>query len=77
MNCLFKDLSEKLHNQHCIKNHKDLIKFEENLEELIQGKCEETKKIINKYKISEKEKYKDPKSSFALLKELYDKYEKS
>ena len=66
-----------MHNQHCIKNHKDLIEFEDNLEELIQKKCEETKKIINKYKISEKEKYKDPKSSFALLKELYDKYEKS
>jgi len=77
MNCVFKDLFEKLHNQHCIKNHKDLIEFEDNLEKLIQGKCEETKNIINEYKISEKEKYKDPKSSFALLKELYDKYEKS
>ena len=73
MNCVFKDLFEKLHNQECINNFNDLVKFEDELEELIKGKCEIAKEEINKYKELEKESIKDEKSAIALIKEIYDK----
>jgi hypothetical protein len=55
MNFIFKDLFDKLHNCKCINNHKDLIKFEDELEKLIKEKCEEVKEEIKKYKKLEKE----------------------
>ena len=73
MACVFKDLFEELHIKECINNFEDLIKFEDELEKIIQKKCEEAKKEINKYKELEKNLYKDEKSAIALLKELYDK----
>lgn len=44
MNCIFKDLFFKLHNKMCINNFESLVKFEDELEELINKKCEEAKK---------------------------------
>ena len=73
MNCVFKDLFEILQNKECIENFQDLIKFEDELEKLIQKKCEDAQKEINGYKEFEKNLYKDEKSAMALLKELYDK----
>ena len=73
MNCVFKDLFDKLHNQKCINNFEDLIKFEVELEDLIQEKCKEAKEGINNYKELEKESIKDEKSGIALIKEIYDK----
>ena len=73
MACVFKDLFEELHNKECINNFEDLIKFEDELEKIIQEKCEEAQNQINKYKELEKNLYKDEKSAIALLKELYDK----
>ena len=73
MNCVFKDLFQKLHDQECINNFEALVKFEDELEKLIQEKCNKTKEEINKYKELEKEILKDEKSGIALIKELYDK----
>ena len=73
MNCIFKDLFDKLHNKNCINNFEDLVKFEGELEELINKKCEESKKEIEKYKEKEKEIIGDEKSGIALIKEIYDK----
>ena len=39
MNCIFKDLFKQLHNKECINNYEELIKFEDQLELLIQSKC--------------------------------------
>jgi hypothetical protein len=79
MNCIFKDLFFKLHNKMCINNFESLVKFEDELEELINKKCEEAKKEIEKYKDEEKKIIGDAKSGIALIKEIYDKkkYEKS
>ena len=46
MNCVFKDLFDKLHNQECINNYEDLINFEDELEELIQKKSKLQKKKL-------------------------------
>ena len=73
MNCIFKDLFDELHNKECINNYEDLIKFEDELEVIIQKKCEDAQKEVNKYKELEKNLYKDEKSAIALLKELYEK----
>ena len=70
MNYIFKDLFEKLHEKECINNIEALIKFEDELEKLIQEKCEKVKEEIEKYK---ELVYKDKKSPLALLKEIYDK----
>ena len=48
MNCIFKDLFEKLHEQPCINNFEDLVKFEDELEKLIQEKCKKVEEEINK-----------------------------
>ena len=72
MNFVFKDLFDKLHNKGCINNYEDLIKFEDELEELIKEKCEKVKEEINKFKQLEKESIKDEKSAIALIKEIYD-----
>ena len=73
MNCVFKDLFKKLHDQECINNFEDLVKFEDELEKLIQEKCKKAEEEINKYKELEKESIKDEKSGIALIKEIYDK----
>jgi pyruvate/2-oxoacid:ferredoxin oxidoreductase beta subunit len=67
MNCVFTDLFDKLHNQECINNFEDLIKFEDELEELISMKFKLAKEEINKYKELEKESIKDEKSAIALI----------
>ena len=79
MNCIFKDLFVKLHNKKCIKNFEGLLEFEDELEELINKKCEEAKKEIEKYKDKEKKIIGDAKSGIALIKEIYgkNKYEDS
>ena len=81
MNCIFKDLFEKLHEQECINDYETLIKFENELDTLIQGKFGKVKEEIEKYKEFERKKYKeferncikDEKSAIALLKEIYNK----
>ena len=73
MNCVFNDLSDKLRYHDCINEYKDLIKFEDELEELIKEKCEISKKEINNYKELKIESTKDEKSSIALVMEKYDK----
>ena len=73
MNCIFKELFNKLHNKECINNFEDLINFEDELEKLIQEKCEKAKEEINQFKQLEKDSIKDEKSSIALIKEIYDK----
>ena len=73
MNCVFKDLFNKLHNQECNNNFEDLLKFEEKLEQLIQEKCKKAEKEINNYKELEIESIQDEKSGIALIKEIYDK----
>ena len=73
MNCVFKDLFDKLHKQNCINNIEDLFKFEEELEKLIQEKCQKAEEEINKYKELEIKIIKDEKSGIALIKEIYDK----
>ena len=73
MNCVFKDLFEKLHEKECINKFEDLIKFENELEKLIQEKCEVVKKEINKCEELERNFYKNEKSAIVLLKELYNK----
>jgi len=73
MNCIFKDLFSKLHNKKCINKFENLIEFENELEELIQKKCDESKIEIEKYKEKEKEIIGDVKSAIALIKEIYGK----
>ena len=74
MNVIFKDLFNKLHNQKCIDNYDNLIKFEQELEILIQEKIKESKKKIMEFEKEEKKKYNNDKSSgIALLKEIYNK----
>ena len=73
MNCVFKDLFDKLHNQTCINKFEELIKFEDELEKLIQEKCEKAKEEIDCFKKLERESIKDEKSAIALIKEIYDK----
>ena len=73
MNCIFKDLFAKLHNKNCINNFESLVKFEDELEDLINKKCEEAKKEIEKYKEDEKKIIGDEKSGIALIKEIYGK----
>jgi len=73
MNCVFYDLFNKLHNKECINDFDELVKFEDELEELIKQKCEIAKEEINKYKELEKESIKDEKSAIALIREIYDK----
>lgn len=73
MNFIFKDLFTKLHDKECINNYEELIKFENELEKLIQEKFEQAKKEIDKFKKFEKESIKDKTSGIALLKEIYNK----
>ena len=73
MNCVFKDLFEKLHEKECINKFEELIKFEDELEKLIREKCEVVKKEINKCEELERNSYKNEKSAIVLLKELYNK----
>ena len=73
MNCVFKDLFDKLHNQECINNYEDLINFEDELEELIQRKCKTAEEEIDNFKKLESDSIKDEKSAIALIKEIYDK----
>ena len=73
MNCVFKDLFKKLNEKECINKYEELIKFEDELEKLIQEKCEEAIKEINNYEELERNFYKNEKSAIALLKELYNK----
>ena len=75
MNFIFKDLFIKLHEKECIKNYEDLIKFENDLEELIQEKFMHVKNEIDKFKKFERESINDKTSGIALLKEIYDKSE--
>ena len=73
MNCIFEDLFNKLSDRKCIDNFEDLLSFEDELEELIQKKCETAKKEIKNYKELEMKSIQDEKSSIALIKEIYDK----
>ena len=73
MNCIFKDLFEKLHNQECIDKFEDLINFENELEKLIQEKCEKSVGEFENFKQLERDSIKDEKSGIALIKEIYDK----
>ena len=73
MNCIFEDLFNKLSNRKCINNFEDLLSFEDELEKLIQKKCEVAKKEIEHFKELEIESIKDEKSAIALIKEIYDK----
>jgi hypothetical protein len=73
MNCIFKDLFEKLHNQECIDKFEDLINFEDELEKLIQEKCEKSVEEFENFKKLERDSIKDEKSGIALIKEIYDK----
>ena len=73
MNCIFKELFNKLHKKECINNFEELINFEDELEKLIQEKCEKAKEEIDQFKQLEKDSIKDEKSSIALIKEIYDK----
>ena len=69
MNFIFKDLFNKLYDKECIKEYEDLIKFESELDKLIQEKLEQLKKEIKKF---EKESINDKTSGIALLKEIYN-----
>ena len=73
MDFIFKDLFEKLHKQECINNYEDLIKFENELEILIQENLNKLKIKIEKYKEIEEKYINDEKSGIALLKEIYNK----
>ena len=73
LNFVFKDLFNKLHNKECIKNYEDLIKFENELEKLIQDKFSKVKEKIDKYKELERKYISDKTSGIALLKEIYNK----
>ena len=69
---------KKIHEQNCIDKYEDLIEFEDNLEDLINKKIEESKKEIERYKKIEEQNCKEKTSAIALLKEIYNKnnYEK-
>ena len=43
MNFIFRDLFSKLHDKKCINTYEELIKFENELEELIQEKFEKAR----------------------------------
>ena len=58
MNFSFKDLFNKLHDKEWINDYKELIKFENELEELIIEKFEQAKKEIDTFKKFEKGKHK-------------------
>ena len=73
MNYIFKDLFDKLHNRECINNFEELIKFENELEKLIQDKFNRAKIKIDKYKKLEKKYISNENSGIALLKEIYNK----
>ena len=73
MNFIFNDLFKALHNKKCITNFEDLIKFENDLEKLIQDKFNQAKTKIDKVKESEMKAIKDHNSCIALLKEIYNK----
>ena len=73
MDFIFKDLFKKLNKKECINNFEDLIKFENELEKLIQEKFNQVKVKIDKYKELEKKYINDEKSGIALLKEIYNK----
>ena len=73
MNCIFIDLFKKLHEQECIDDYETLIKFEKELDRLIQGKFDKVKGEIENYKEFERNCIKDEKSAIALLKEIYNK----
>ena len=73
MNCVFKDLFDKLRDQECINNYEDLINLEDELEELIQRKCKTAEEEIDNFKKLESDSIKDEKSAIALIKEIYDK----
>ena len=73
MNYIFKDLFEKLHEKESIDEFKKLIKFEYDLENLIQEKIEKSLELIKIYnKIIEINSY-DKNDSITLLNEKYDK----
>ena len=73
MNFIFRDLFSKLHDKKCINTYEELIKFENELEELIQEKFEKAKNEIDKFKKFEKDSINDKTSGIALLKEIYNK----
>ena len=73
MNYIFKDLFEILHDEECIKNFEKLIEFEDKIDKLIQGKFDDVKKEIDKFKKFEKDSIKNKESGIALLKEIYNK----
>ena len=72
MNLIFKDLFDKLHHRGCINYYKDLIIFEDELEKLINEKCDKVLEEIEKYKQIENESLGNAKSAIALIKEIYD-----
>ena len=74
MNCVFNDLFKQLNERECITKFEDLIKFEDELEKIIQNACKVTIQKISDYKEEEK-KYRKKESAIALLNELYDKSE--
>ena len=73
LNFIFNDLFKVLHNKKCIDTFEELIKFENELEVLIQKKFTETKNKIDELKQSEMESINDNNSGIALLKEIYNK----
>ena len=73
MNFIFNDLFNVLHSKKCITNFEELIKFENELENLIQDKFNQAKKKIDKVKELEMKSIKDHNSGIALLKEIYSK----
>ena len=78
MNFIFNDLFKVLHNKKCITSFEELIKFEIDLEKLIQDKFNHAKMKIDKVKELEMKNIKDHNSGIALLKEIYgrDMYNK-
>ena len=72
MNCVFNELFQKLHNKKSIDTFDDLLAFEDELEELIKKKCQDSKEEIKKFKELEKEIINDEKSAISLIKEIYD-----
>ena len=75
MNFIFKDLFDKLHKKKCIDEFKKLVEFEEELETIIQEKCNKVDEEINKYKKLEENCISNKESGIALVKEIYDKCE--
>ena len=75
MNFIFKDLFDKLHKKKCIDEFKKLVEFEDELETIIQEKCNKVDEEINKYKKLEENCISNKESGIALVKEIYDKGE--